>query len=162
MTRALTEMVDVYPTLAALAGLPDPYAEGEHLNGTSMLPLFEDPDASTKTAAFSQFAKCGESCPSRAGAFNNGSAPVDPPPVDPESYKGPHNWFDIGPHYSRRQTTVMGYTIRVDGWRYTEWWPFVSTEQVGPRSDLPQPTAAPSLKNRRLMIVPCRRRTRSW
>ena len=36
-------MVDVYPTLAALAGLPDPISEGQTVNGTSLLPLFLDP-----------------------------------------------------------------------------------------------------------------------
>ena len=93
--------------MAALAGLPDPVSKGEHLNGTSMVPLFEDPRASVKKAAFSQFAKCGEQCPNPGGAN-----------AKPQSeWKGPHNWFDIGPHYSRKQTTVMGYTIRVDGWR---------------------------------------------
>ena len=90
--------MDVYPTLAALAGLPDPVSKGEHLNGTSMVPLFEDPRASIKKAAFSQFAKCGEQCPNPGGSK----------PKPESEWKGPHNWYDIGPHYSRKQTTVMG------------------------------------------------------
>ena len=90
--------MDVYPTLAALAGLPDPVSKGEHLNGTSMVPLFEDPGASIKNAAFSQFAKCGEQCPNPGGSK----------PKPESEWKGPHNWYDIGPHYSRKQTTVMG------------------------------------------------------
>ena len=40
---ALVEMVDVYPTLAALSGLPPPEREGQGLNGTSLLPLFVAP-----------------------------------------------------------------------------------------------------------------------
>ena len=54
---ALVEILDLYPTLAALAGLPDPLENGEDINGTSMVPLFEDPSTTIKNAAFSQFAK---------------------------------------------------------------------------------------------------------
>lgn len=50
-TDALVELVDVYPTLAELAGLPIPSG----LEGTSMAPLLENPGQSWKTGAFSQF-----------------------------------------------------------------------------------------------------------
>ena len=49
-TDALVEFVDVYPTLAELAGLPLP----EHLQGTSFAPLLEEPGRPWKGAAFSQ------------------------------------------------------------------------------------------------------------
>ncbi|EMI52842.1 sulfatase family protein [Rhodopirellula sallentina SM41] len=48
---ALVEFVDIYPTLADLAGLPLP----EHLEGTSFRPVLESPDRLWKTAAFSQY-----------------------------------------------------------------------------------------------------------
>ena len=48
---ALVEFVDIYPTLAELAGLPLP----KHLEGTSFRPVLENPQRAWKTAAFSQF-----------------------------------------------------------------------------------------------------------
>ena len=50
-TRALTEYVDIYPTLSEACGLDLP----DHLEGHSMMPLLEDPERSWKKAAFSQY-----------------------------------------------------------------------------------------------------------
>ncbi|MHC4253510.1 MAG: sulfatase, partial [Planctomycetota bacterium] len=55
-TRALTEFVDIYPSLCELAGLPLP----EHLQGTSFVPLMKDPDRPWKRAIFSRYFR-GES-----------------------------------------------------------------------------------------------------
>jgi arylsulfatase A-like enzyme len=70
-TFALTEFVDMYPTLSELCGLSLP----DHLEGTSLVPLLERPGRPWKTGAFSQ--------------------------------------------YPRRD--AMGYTVRTDRFRYTEW-----------------------------------------
>ena len=54
-TRALSEFVDIYPSLCELCGLPLP----KHLEGTSFVPLMKDPDRAWKTAAFSQYPRGG-------------------------------------------------------------------------------------------------------
>ncbi|MCA9444635.1 MAG: DUF4976 domain-containing protein, partial [Candidatus Omnitrophica bacterium] len=79
-TRALTEFVDIYPTLCDLCGLEKP----EHLEGTSFAPLLENPDRPWKKAAFSQYPR-GD---------------------------------------------VMGYSMRTDRYRYTEWQKIKSHELV--------------------------------
>ncbi len=50
-SRALVEFVDIYPTLCELTGLPLP----PHLQGTSFVPLLQDPDVPWKQAAFSRW-----------------------------------------------------------------------------------------------------------
>jgi iduronate 2-sulfatase len=72
-TSTLAELVDVYPTLCELAGLPLP----EGLEGSSLVPLLDDPSRAVKRAAFSQ--------------------------------------------YPRPQQKAMGFTIRTEQHRYTEW-----------------------------------------
>jgi arylsulfatase A-like enzyme len=50
-TSALTEFVDMYPSLCDLCGLPIP----EHLEGLSFAPLLNKPNLPWKQAAFSQY-----------------------------------------------------------------------------------------------------------
>jgi iduronate 2-sulfatase len=50
-TDALTELIDVYPSLCELAGVPVP----SHVQGRSFLPLLKDPTQPWKTQAISRF-----------------------------------------------------------------------------------------------------------
>jgi len=49
-TRALSELIDIYPTLTQLCGLPVP----DGLDGMSLVPVLKEPNATVKTAALSQ------------------------------------------------------------------------------------------------------------
>jgi iduronate 2-sulfatase len=55
-SNALVEFVDIYPTLAELAGLPRP----SHLEGVSFKPVLENPNRAWKTAAFSQYPRSND------------------------------------------------------------------------------------------------------
>ncbi len=50
-TQAITELVDMFPSLCELAGIPVP----DYMQGSSFAPLLEDPSLPWKRAAFSQF-----------------------------------------------------------------------------------------------------------
>lgn len=50
-THALTELVDLFPTVCDLAGINIP----DYMQGVSLTPLIDNPEADWKTAAFSQF-----------------------------------------------------------------------------------------------------------
>ncbi|MDP6553232.1 MAG: sulfatase [Pirellulaceae bacterium] len=50
-TKQLTESVDIFPTLAELAGLPAP-AGPQSIDGTSMVPVLRDPSARVRDHAF--------------------------------------------------------------------------------------------------------------
>ena len=82
---ALVELLDLYPTLADLAGLTAP----GNLEGVSLRPVLEDPDATVKSAAFTWHPR-----------------PAYPP---------------AGSH-----PKAMGYSMRTDRYRYTEWRDFNS------------------------------------
>lgn len=74
-SRRVVEFLDIYPTLAQMAGLAPP----AHLHGRSLMPLLRDATAPWEHAAVTQL---------RRGAGAN---------------------------------AFMGYTLRTERWRYTEW-----------------------------------------
>ena len=54
LTSEFAETVDIYPTLAELAGLPAPQVP-QGLDGTSLVPVLEDPSASVRNHAYHSF-----------------------------------------------------------------------------------------------------------
>lgn len=78
-TSALTELLDIYPTLMELTGLESP----DGLEGTSLVPVLRDPQLNQRRLAFTQH----------------------PRPA----------------YYSGELPDVMGYSVRSDRFRYTEW-----------------------------------------
>lgn len=81
-TNALVELLDLYPTLVELCGLPLPRG----LDGMSLVPVLKDPNARVKAAAMTQHPR--------------------PAYYDREPSKAP---------------TAMGYSVRTEHFRYTEW-----------------------------------------
>ncbi len=88
-TNSLTELLDIYPTLADLCDLDPP----DNLAGKSLKPILIDPSAKVKEAALTQH----------------------PRPAYPEPNKTPD---------------AMGYSIRTERYRYTQWREFDSGDLI--------------------------------
>ena len=93
LTGAPVELVDIYPTLLDLCSLPVPDTNIQELEGTTLLPLLEDPNQPWKEAAFSQYNR-----------YISGNKEGD------TSLSSAGNGWG------------MGYSVRTDRYRYTEWW----------------------------------------
>eukprot|EP00662_Eupelagonemidae_sp_cell21_P006166 gene6166-33957_t len=105
---ALIELVDVFPTAAALAGLGQPEQQPVPLEGQSFAALFDDLKAAPpKRYALSQYARCPRS---KGPEWEKNSCPSVP---------------------TNAAITVMGYSLRVEGWRYTEWAAFDGSADGG-------------------------------
>ncbi|CAL1683158.1 unnamed protein product [Lasius platythorax] len=121
VTKAVVELVDIFPTIADLAGVPVPICQnddGNHLvrsknipisrkkvpdpcsEGITLLPLIESTlrcqNVSWKRAAFSQYPRPGIQ-----------------PTLHPNSDKP-----------RLKEITIMGYTLKTNDYRYTAWIPF--------------------------------------
>ncbi len=116
-TNALVELVDIFPTITELAGVKVPplcpVGDKQPLacvEGASLAPLLKNPDMQWKKAAFSQYPR-----PS-AGIMK---IPNEPP-------------FDR----NEDGESVMGYSIRVDQYRFTDWYRFNRTTGIPNFSDI--------------------------
>lgn len=103
MTNAPVELVDIFPTLLDLCSMPVPDVTNsitsditryQILEGTTLLPLLEDPQQPWKFAAYSQY----------------------------QRYISFKSNYDSNPLSAAGAGKGMGYTLRTDRYRYTEWW----------------------------------------
>ena len=100
-SAALVELVDLFPTLAELAGAPvDDAALARALEGTSFAPVLDDPDRAWKAAAFSQYPRCLNSTMGLAPPYLATRDPCTGVPAN--------------------EFTHMGLAMRTDAWRYVE------------------------------------------
>ena len=115
-TDALVELVDIFPTLCELSGVPAP----KHLEGHSFVPLLDAPQRAWKSAVFSQYPNPAL----REWAAN---------PLSPgmrETWFGPliqdveQRIIDQqGKRWDRElfEQHLMGYTMRTDRYRLVVW-----------------------------------------
>ena len=110
--HGFAEAVDIFQTLAELAGIPVP--PSEHAQGKSLVPLIKDPaHGRVHTAALSQFPRC----------WQNASGPVQRVGDENNNTNSAENMADC--HWaSHAEIAFMGYSMRTDKpfpLRYTEW-----------------------------------------
>ena len=96
------ELVDIFPTLADLAGILPRVEETEALDGKSFKAVLLDPTSAHKPAAFSQYPRC-----------MNSSLAKEPP------YTANR---DVCAGHPASEFTHMGLSIRTDEYRYSEWY----------------------------------------
>ena len=103
VSTALVESVDLYPTLAVVAGLPLPRAGANCtdtgcIEGFDASPLLDDPCRPWKVASFSQYGRCDH---------------------DPAT-----GYYKRCSGEAREMIQVMGYSVRTEDFRYTEWFTY--------------------------------------
>ena len=116
-TKALVELIDIFPSVTELAGLEVPPQCPEDnkklltcVEGSSVAPLLKNPNIQWKRAAFSQYPRP-----------NAGLSVIPNEPPFPQDSHG---------------EAVMGYTIRVDSYRFTDWYRFDRTTGIPHFNDI--------------------------
>jgi uncharacterized sulfatase len=114
-TSALTELIDVYPTVAELCGLTPPAG----LPGKSLVPQLADPAKPNKDFALSQVHRGG-------GGGGQGKKAKAAEKAKGEKAQTEKATADTKAQAEKKQNQKAnggfdGYSIRTDRWRYTEW-----------------------------------------
>eukprot|EP01065_Artemidia_motanka_P032739 TRINITY_DN39723_c0_g1_i1.p1 TRINITY_DN39723_c0_g1~~TRINITY_DN39723_c0_g1_i1.p1 ORF type:complete len:725 (+),score=213.33 TRINITY_DN39723_c0_g1_i1:61-2175(+) len=101
-TQSFTELLDLYRTVSALAGVPEPEAD---VDGDDVSAVLTAPGTPLKQQAFAQYSRC---------------------PGDrewPRRQPGHPDWFlNNCEKVPAKNITYMGYTVRTADWRFTEWY----------------------------------------
>ena len=96
-------------------------------SGVSLRPVLEDPTATVKDAAFSEFVKCYSCCPRGDTGPNDNSCAqgrcFTPGTTDPADLREMETCF----HVPRAEIDFIGYSMRTPKYRYTEWLRFNGT-----------------------------------
>ena len=129
VTGGLAELIDLFPTLAELAGVPFESVK-EKIDGVSLVPFFENPlqlsfpttvqqGTLNKTMAFSQYPH----------SDNGASTPATECPFfdqkEDTCRSNPTDALRIG--LVDKNKTWMGFSVRDQNWRYTAWIPYNGT-----------------------------------
>ena len=93
VSDALVESVDLYPTIASLAGVGIP----ADLDGLDLSPLIRRSRTTLKDAVFSEYPRCPTNI---STPWDDSTSCVETP---------------------RERFTAMGYSVRTKDWRYTLW-----------------------------------------
>lgn len=100
-SRALVELVDIYQTICDVMGLELP-DDNVPFDGNSLKPILEDPATIVKDVALSTFPRCAHKGMPIYGQRGHGAD---------------NTCLEV----ERTDFTWMGYTMRTDRYRYTEW-----------------------------------------
>jgi hypothetical protein len=102
-TKTLVELVDLYRTLASLAGL-DTSAIADDVDGTDVSAVFDEPQKLVKSEAYAQYPRC----PGKRF-------------WDRREQGRPDWYFNNCEGTPAQNISMMGYTVRTPEWRMTEW-----------------------------------------
>lgn len=130
-SAAVVEFLDIYPTLADLAGLTAP----DYLQGRSLRPVLADPKIAWPHAAFTQVRRA-RGGPSDVEPEDARAARARAVPDTAGTVRISHPFAALartekegrldfrrseGGEDDARADTYMGRSVRTDRWRYTEW-----------------------------------------
>jgi len=125
--EGLVELLDLFPTLLDVLGVPPDVVPPAQLQGASLAPFLLEgaAPAPPRAAAFTQISRGDpphERCvPPDAAGIEAHALDSDPPAVAPRGLGG-----------APQPDCRMGLSLRVPGWRYTAWTAFNYSTPDGP------------------------------